>query len=428
MSRLPHVPRHDSGTCQVCLHKSALPISKGLLAPFRFSQRPLHVPSKPLSVPPLEAATHIVQPTLPLRFSLNPFKMSNADSYRISSRGSVTKPSPSIVPRSTSRPRTHLNDNRDEIGDAIRRLQDANKKLHDTIEEQWKLLAASRSNPPAPRPPATQQSSSRPAGSTGKIPKKQQSSNPSRPKKPIEKRLRRHRSSPPASFDIKLFRARTQRMIVLDRRRSQGYGGAPTEEIDIVGSTGNVYTVTIGHVASCTCPDSRKGNECKHKVYALHTVLKAPRDLVYQLAFLTPELKVIFDKAPPIPTRLPVADDDDSKGNRKPTDGECPICYMDLAPSANALVWCQTQCGHNLHKSCFDQWAASQRGQQVKCVYCRTPWHNDVGDLDAIKETAEMGEEGYLNVAQHFGMSSARRYEYVGYHQPWSRRTFGVGW
>lgn len=352
--------------------------------------------------------------------------MSNASGYRVSSRGSVTKPSPSVVPRPTSRPRTHLNDNRGEMVNTIRRLQDHNKTLQDTIEEQWKLLAASRSNPHAPRPPATQQSSSRPAGSTSKISNKQPSSNSSRPKQSIEKRLRRHRSKPPASFDVKLHRARTQRMIVLGRRRGQEYGGAPTEEIDIVGSTGNVYTVTIGHVASCTCPDSRKGNECKHKVYALHTVLKAPQDLVYQLAFLTPELKEIFDKAPPIPTKALVADDDDSKGNRKPTDGECPICYMDLAPSENALVWCQTQCGHNLHKSCFDQWAASQRGQQVKCVYCRTPWHNDIGDLDAIKKTAEMSEDGYLNVAQHFGMSRARDYD--GYHQPWLRTTFGVGW
>lgn len=25
---------------------------------------------------------------------------------------------------------------------------------------------------------------------------------------------------------------------------------------------------------------------------------------------------------------------------------------------------------------CFAKWAESKRGEQVTCVYCRTPWHN----------------------------------------------------
>jgi len=243
-----------------------------------------------------------------------------------------------------------------------------------------------------------------------------------------EKRLRRFRSKPPASFDVKLHRARTQRMIVLGRRRRTTQSGAPAEDIDIVGSTGNIYTVHIGHETSCTCPDSMKGNECKHKVYALNTVLKAPAGLVYQLAFLGPELKQIFEKAPPIPTdHAEGSQDDGSKsGNRKPTDGECPICYMDLDPENNKLVWCKSQCGHNLHKSCFDQWAASQRGQEVRCVYCRSPWQAESGDLEAAKKAGKIGEDGYVNVADQFGMSRAR--DYSGYHQPWVRRRFGVGW
>ncbi|KIX93281.1 uncharacterized protein Z520_10924 [Fonsecaea multimorphosa CBS 102226] len=233
-----------------------------------------------------------------------------------------------------------------------------------------------------------------------------------------EKRMRRYRSKPTASFLVKLERAQTQRMIVLGRKRSLR-AGAPSEDIDIVGSTGNVYTVTISHLPTCTCPDSLRGNECKHKVYALHTVLKAPLHLQYQLALLTSELEEIFAHAPAIPTDV----SDNPKGNRKPTDGECPICYMELDEEHNELVWCKAQCGHNTHKSCFDQWAKSQAGKGVRCVYCRTPWEMDVSDVEAIKRAGEHTQDGYVNVANHFGMSSER--EYSSYYQPWVRRQFG---
>ncbi|KAH0836295.1 hypothetical protein AYO21_11483 [Fonsecaea monophora] len=233
-----------------------------------------------------------------------------------------------------------------------------------------------------------------------------------------EKRLRRYRSKPPASFLVKLERAQNQRMIVLGRNR-KGRAGVPSEDIDIVGSTGNIYTVTVSHLPACTCPDSLKGNECKHKVYALNTVLKAPLHLQYQLALLTSELEEIFAHAPPIPTDLCR----NAKGNRKPTNGECPICYMELDEGHNELVWCKAQCGHNIHKSCFDQWAKCQAGKGVRCVYCRTPWEVDISDVNAIKRTGEYTEDGYVNVATHFGISTAR--EYSSYYQPWVRSRFG---
>jgi Ring finger domain len=212
-------------------------------------------------------------------------------------------------------------------------------------------------------------------------------------------------------------------MIVVGRTRHEEDGHL-TEEIDIVGSTGNIYRVTVDKKPSCTCPDSRKGNECKHKVYALHTVLKAPEYLQYQLALLSSELKEVFERAPPIPTDA--ASSEDTDGKRKPVDGACPICYMDLDEEENELVWCKAACGNNMHKSCFEQWVGSQRGNTVKCVYCRTPWEMEKEDLEKIKKTGALNSEGYINVADHFGMSAMR--DYSNYHQPWVRRTFGMGW
>jgi hypothetical protein len=208
-------------------------------------------------------------------------------------------------------------------------------------------------------------------------------------------------------------------MIVLSRNRT-----SPTsEDIAIIGSTGNIYTVTISHVPTCNCPDSRKGNECKHKVYALHTVLRAPEHLVYQLALLNEELKEIFDGAPAIPNADASAADSEQDKKRKPyADTECPICYMDMLPIED-LVWCKAACGNNMHKSCFDQWAASQRGQTVKCVYCRTPWERDLGSKGMAEIQAQLGSvrpNGYVNVAEQFGMSRER--DWSSYHQPWVRR------
>lgn len=39
------------------------------------------------------------------------------------------------------------------------------------------------------------------------------------------------------------------------------------EKVQIVGTTGNLYEVVIGLVPRCTCPDSQKGNQCKHIIY-----------------------------------------------------------------------------------------------------------------------------------------------------------------
>lgn len=285
--------------------------------------------------------------------------------------------------------------------------------LYDAQDEQALPTPAKLSKPTDQATDTTTTTSSQPSKAKSK----------SKTKEKIEKRQRMFRKKAPKSFLEKLERAQMQRMVVVSRTRSEAEG-CPKEDIDIVGSTGNIYTVTIGQLASCTCPDSKKGNECKHKVYALSTILKAPEHLVYQLAFLSSELGDIFEGAPPIPTEVTKGETND--GARKPVEGECPICYMDLEEESNELVWCKAACGNNVHKSCFEQWAASQRGSTVKCVYCRTPWEMDRKEIDAITKMGITGEDGYVNVADHFGMSRAR--DYSSYHQPWVRNQFGMGW
>jgi hypothetical protein len=55
-------------------------------------------------------------------------------------------------------------------------------------------------------------------------------------------------------------------------------------------------------------------------------------------------------------------------GNRKPVEGDCPICFMEFE-SKEEIVWCKAACGNNIHKKCFDQWAATSAESGVRCVY-----------------------------------------------------------
>lgn len=236
----------------------------------------------------------------------------------------------------------------------------------------------------------------------------------------------------PQSVQETLFRATTQRMFVVNRDRHanedcpHGLLDCPKETVDLAGTTGNIYTVTIEHLPSCTCPNFIKGNsQCKHILYVLVKVLKAHDHLQYQAAFLTSELREIFDHAGPLPTETVSSEDKD--GKRKSVDGECPICVEDLEANDEQIVWCQAACGNNLHKACFDQWAASKRGAPVTCPYCRTNWQDaiDTNELKHVSKNATVGRDGYVNIAQQLGISGKR--DYSTYHPFWVRREHRAG-
>lgn len=159
----------------------------------------------------------------------------------------------------------------------------------------------------------------------------------------------------------------SHRMYIIDRSRNVT-AEAQTETFQIAGTTGNIYSVTIDKLPSCTCPDNnRSKNQCKHIIYVLVNVLKAPGHLQYQAAFLTAELQEIFTKAP-APPRADLPGEGEA-GNRKPIEGDCPICVLDFEPEKETILWCRAGCGNNVHQQCFRRWAASRSGQAITCVY-----------------------------------------------------------
>lgn len=77
----------------------------------------------------------------------------------------------------------------------------------------------------------------------------------------------------------------------------------------------------------------------------------------------------MFDNAPLETKDVSPEPDKESDGKRKPIEGDCPICFMEFDPSTETIIWCETSCGNNIHKTCFDQWAATTRQNGVRCVY-----------------------------------------------------------
>ncbi|BCR85097.1 RING finger protein [Aspergillus chevalieri] len=298
-----------------------------------------------------------------------------------------------------------------------------NANIQSTFSTKRKRTAASEiETPVAPvkgprKANNTQRAPAKVVGRTDDAPEPK--SKKPRTKKPEqEKRLRVFRKHAPQAYLDRLARATSQRMFAVSSsvNWTDSY---PIMEFGMAGSTGNLYTVTIGKVPSCSCPDNQKGNQCKHICYVLSKALKAPAHLQYQLAFLSTELIEIYNGSYLSRETKP---EENAAGKRKPIEGDCPVCFMEFEPDKENIVWCRGSCGNNIHKVCFDKWAATQRAHGVRCVYCRAPWEFETENLnmDELKKTGRVNDEGYVNVADQLGLSGER--DSSTYYQPWDYR------
>ncbi|KAK4496494.1 hypothetical protein PRZ48_012474 [Zasmidium cellare] len=226
-----------------------------------------------------------------------------------------------------------------------------------------------------------------------------------------ETRLRDYEDELPDWYERFFESASKQKMCVLERSRGTEekchahHDDCPCETLKIAGSQGNVYTVYISHLTLCNCPvgifAGKSKKQCKHVLYVLHHVLKAPEHLAYQAAFLHSELKELFANAPPLP--IDTVEEETKDGNRKEVSGECPICFMDFE-DGEAVVWCRAACGNNIHRDCFKKWA-DMRANKVSCPFCRSEWQDEDAPkaqkttLTKVKDLGGRSRGGYVNVA-----------------------------
>ncbi|OXH40507.1 hypothetical protein J008_01158 [Cryptococcus neoformans] len=270
---------------------------------------------------------------------------------------------------------------------------------------------------------------------------------------PMHKRPARVRSHCPQTIMDRCDRAMSQRMFMIER---VSYVNVPNQVdyFKVLGSTGNVYTVTIGDFPSCDCPDCIKGNSpCKHIIFVFLKVLKVPEDssVWYQKGLTSAEVQWVFRHAPPAPTgsvavpsnvrdaylratgNLPEqatftsGDSEHFDGKRIKAIGEdCPVCYEEMTQQDDVnkrLIYDDSAsgCGRPLHAECFRMWAATAKksGKGVTCVWCRNEWPTGItgGKGKGKAKEPSYDSMGYLNMASVAGMRRTR--DTSTYHRGW---------
>mmetsp|Transcript_65382 Transcript_65382/g.77394 ORF Transcript_65382/g.77394 Transcript_65382/m.77394 type:complete len:353 (+) Transcript_65382:100-1158(+) len=261
------------------------------------------------------------------------------------------------------------------------------------------------------------------AASTAEVlPPSDQSKKPHASKPPsAEKRLRRYRSSPTQNIIDRIYRARAQKMYLIRKEAVKDLSC----DFVVLGSTGNVYTVTISFVPHCTCPDHAKGNLCKHILFVLLKVmgLDSSSPLIYQAAWISVELSGMFKSmndrrrhvSGAVLANAAVRDTFEKLQKGEETDlspsvarkavdenDDCPICFDPLGGNEGGITFCRGRCGANFHQVCIRHWLQQNR-QRPTCPMCREPWEDS-----KRKNCGDATPEGFTNLGQLQGQSQER--------------------
>lgn len=225
------------------------------------------------------------------------------------------------------------------------------------------------------------------------------------PKQVGERRPTRFVPKPSARVKERIDRAFSHRLYFLASRplgEDQGF------QLDVLGSTGNVYGVRLQPVGNdCSCLDFAKAaGVCKHLLFVTLRILKLPRDdhRVWQTSLVPSELRPLVGqlaqlasdvaqsdgiRAEPAVLRAYAAEATEAitsaasgggqgaAGRRQALPADCPICFEEMMEAGDevngseAVAYCRS-CGHNVHGDCQRRWAAVSQGDV--CPLCRGPW------------------------------------------------------
>ena len=265
-------------------------------------------------------------------------------------------------------------------------------------------------------------------------------------KLPVEKRRFRTRTQCPKNLQERLGRSISQRMYLVDRTElAADWKRQPTPPVcsfTVAGSTGNIYTVTLDNVPTCTCPDFlRKRDLCKHIFFVLLKCIgvESTSPLLHQRAFLSTEIRQLLVHLEERRTggavvqaseavraayqkRLKGGEDatkDDNDGTESvprktlEADADCPICFDSLQDGET--VYCRRTCGTNFHADCIRRWMI--QSSHRNCPNCRQAWDDGgAGGSPSKKRYAE----GYVNLSDITGQSPER--DTSTYYQGWQAK------
>ena len=258
-----------------------------------------------------------------------------------------------------------------------------------------------------------------------------------------EKRVARLRSAPTADIAVRIERALSQRLYLIEQSDISSEEEGLQRRFAVLGSTGNVYEVIVGKRPHCSCPDCQRNHLCKHILFIMLKVLRLPADsyLIYQKALLQSELKTIFSNfanqrmSSTVSAKAEVVEayrnsykntdnelnssavidlsaEEDEKEEvirTEPSeDCDCPICFERITitscagrKAGEAFETCLT-CKNHVHRDCLLKWLE----RSSSCCFCRAPW--TLGDSGETNKRKRSIENRFLNLGAIQGSSSHR--------------------
>lgn len=160
---------------------------------------------------------------------------------------------------------------------------------------------------------------------------------------------------------------------------------------DVMGTTGNVYTVSIKNVPICTCPDyTLRFKRCKHIYFVLKRIMKIQQEYEDIIEYNDNDLIHMFSNIPEITNNIKLHTNLVNKYVSLKTNGIilqkkiedddiCPICLDTLYDCDEEIVFCKYYCGNNIHKECFD--IINDNKTDITCLYCFKPWISNKSTL-----------------------------------------------
>lgn len=194
------------------------------------------------------------------------------------------------------------------------------------------------------------------------------------------------------SYQSRKARGKAQKIFLVACHNNKEY----ERNYDVMGTTGNVYTVKVKGIPECSCPDFQTRNKrCKHIYFVLLRIMRLEENNEDNEQYSDEELTQMFKKIPAITNNLIVTqntqnkynnlkemnDKKSIKVNQQSLDDCCPICLDDLT-NGEDIDYCKFSCGKNVHIFCFQMWCKKQ--SHSSCIFCRNSWNMQQKDYKYI--------------------------------------------
>lgn len=162
--------------------------------------------------------------------------------------------------------------------------------------------------------------------------------------------------------DQRMNRGKTQRIYLANRNVDDN-----SAQFEILGTTGNVYTVKLSGSPTCTCPDfSQRKKRCKHIFFMLAKIFNVTDP--HKEKFTKTEIVEYIEKYKINISKFIVKYDIKQHCidvGAKCVEDNCAIC-LDEILNGEQYVYCKKSCGRCVHNDCYNVVIK----KTSKCPYC----------------------------------------------------------